>query len=357
MARISELHYSNTWASTTGVAEFLEVALSPGEDPADFTVGFYQADGSPGLTVTLTDPGVIVTFDPDTNETTYVISADNFPLALTDPDGGGPDNYEAYALVDTSPGGAGLIDFYDIGGGTQNITASGGVAQGATSTNLPTPTGPNAATYTLQFNQPDPDTLVYQPLGPGDTGIVCFLAGTRIDTATGPRPVETLQVGDLVWTLDAGMQPLSWVGQRRVGATDRFAPIRIAPGALGNDAPLLVSPQHRILVRGWQAELLFGEAEVLVAACHLTNGDTITRAPRPQAHYCHIMFDRHHIVRSNGALTESFYPGPQAMSAIERDARDEVLALFPELSQTPAAFGPLARPSPTGREARCLEVP
>jgi len=356
MARISELHYSNAWANSTGVDEFLEVALSPGEDPADFTVGFYEANGTQGIAIPLTHPDVVVTFDPETNETTYVISAADFPILLTDPNGTGPNNYEAYALVDTSPGGAGVIDFYDIGGGTQTITATNGVAQGATSTNLPTPTAPGDATYSLQFNQPNPDALVYETLGPGDTGLICFLAGTRIDTAQGPRPVEALAVGDVVWTLDDGFQPLGWVGRRRVPATGRFAPIRIAAGVFENDVPLYVSPQHRILIRGWKADLLFAQPEVLVAACHLVNGDTITRAPCAEADYCHVMFDRHQIIRSNGALSESFYPGPQALSAVDRAARAELFELFPDLSVNPAEFGGLARPSLKSYEARCLEI-
>jgi len=54
MARISELHYSNAYASASGVAEFVEVALAPGEDPADFTVSFYDADGTVLLNETVT---------------------------------------------------------------------------------------------------------------------------------------------------------------------------------------------------------------------------------------------------------------------------------------------------------------
>ncbi|MCP4807118.1 MAG: hypothetical protein GY913_14895 [Proteobacteria bacterium] len=30
----------------------------------------------------------------------------------------------------------------------------------------------------------------------------CFVAGTRVDTPTGPRPIETLAVGDTVWAFD-----------------------------------------------------------------------------------------------------------------------------------------------------------
>lgn len=355
MARISELHYSNAWANSTGIDEFLEVALSPGEDAADFTVGFYQSNGSQGIAIPLTDPGVTVTLDPETNEMIYVISADVFPILLTDPDGSGSTNYEAYALVDTSPGGAGVIDFYDIGGGTQSITATNGVAAGATSTNIPTPTSPGNATYSLQFNQPNPDTLVYESLGAGDTGVVCFVSGTLIDTPDGPRPVEALSPGDLVWTHDNGPQPLRWVGACAVAGLGRFAPIRFDTGTIGNTRPLWVSPQHRVLVRGRLPELYFGAYEVLVAAIHLVNGTTIRQMPQRQVRYHHIMCDRHQILRSDGALTESFYPGDQAMAMVSDDARAELFALFPELEHMPQTYGPLARMGIKGREAICLQ--
>ena len=92
MARISELHYSNAYSGSTGVAEFLEVAIGANEDPADFTVGFYQADGTFGLDINLQDgldAGLITeTIDPDNGERIYVISSTNYPILLTDPDGG-----------------------------------------------------------------------------------------------------------------------------------------------------------------------------------------------------------------------------------------------------------------------------
>ena len=76
----------------------------------------------------------------------FVISADDFPILLTDPNGGGSDNYEAYALTNTAT--SEVIDFYDIGGGTQNILALDGAAAGATSENLAVLTGPNSTTTT-----------------------------------------------------------------------------------------------------------------------------------------------------------------------------------------------------------------
>ncbi|MBW4985499.1 Hint domain-containing protein, partial [Mameliella sp. CS4] len=47
------------------------------------------------------------------------------------------------------------------------------------------------------------------------SGPLCFLKGTLIDTATGPRPVETLRPGDMVETLDSGMKPIRFISCRR----------------------------------------------------------------------------------------------------------------------------------------------
>lgn len=355
MPRISELHYSNAYAASSGVSEFLEVSLGPADDPADFTVSFYQANGTVGIEVTLDNPLVQVSVDPDNGEVVYVISADQFPIRLTDPDGGGANNYEAYALTNTAT--STVLDFYDIGGGTQNITALDGVAAGAVSQNLPVLVGPNATTTTLQFNQPDPDTLTYDTVNPGDTGLACFAAGTRLDTPTGPRAIETLRPGDLVTTLDDGPQPVRWIGQRVAAGRGRFAPIRIMTGTLGATEPILVSPQHRLLITGWQAELLLGEPEVLVPAKLLVNGDTISTAPRDRICYVHLMFDRHQVVMSSGLRSESFYPGQEALSGLDRAAAEELFALFPELQHAPTRYGSTARTVRTGREAHLLAIP
>jgi len=71
MARISELHYSNAYASGDGGAEFVEVALQPGEDPADYVISLYNNDGTVGDEIRLTDVGVTSQVDPDNNEIIY----------------------------------------------------------------------------------------------------------------------------------------------------------------------------------------------------------------------------------------------------------------------------------------------
>ncbi|WP_425045778.1 Hint domain-containing protein [Primorskyibacter sp. S87] len=185
--------------------------------------------------------------------------------------------------------------------------------------------------------------------------IICFTPGTLIQTAGGSRPVEDLQPGDLIVTRDSGLQPLRWVGSRTVQAEGRFAPIRVGTSLLdGAEAPLLVSPQHRLLWSGSRAQLLFGDREVLVAARHLLDHPAVSQLEGGEVTYLHLMFDRHEIVYANGAATESFYPGGQALGALSDPGREEMFALFPELRSHEGGFGPTARLCLRSHESRVL---
>ncbi|MCF2871405.1 Hint domain-containing protein [Octadecabacter sp. G9-8] len=190
------------------------------------------------------------------------------------------------------------------------------------------------------------------PLTVSELGPPCFAAGTCIETEKGMTPVEQIEVGDLVRTLDNGLQPVRWRGSRGLAALDKRAPIRFAPGAIGNTKELLVSPQHKILVSGWRAELFFGEDEVLVAAVHLVNADTIHRAPRRHVDYHHLMFDQHEILLAEGIPTESFFPGDYILQ--DDDLRDEVMDMFPEMIGTVGPDWDTARTVLRGQEAKVL---
>jgi hypothetical protein len=173
--------------------------------------------------------------------------------------------------------------------------------------------------------------------------IICFARSTKILTHRGEELIEDLAEGDQIVSLDNGLQQIRWIGSRTVPATGDFAPITIAKGVLGNHSDLTVSPQHRMLVSGPMAELLFCEPEVLVPAKHLLSWDGVYRAQVDAVEYFHILFDTHQVIHAKGALSESFHPGEQAMDAVSEEAKAEILALFPELTDAPTSYGPAAR--------------
>jgi len=176
---------------------------------------------------------------------------------------------------------------------------------------------------------------------------ICFAGGTLIDTDIGPRLVEDLMPGDLVMTLDRGLQPLAWVGRREFSAADlmfnpHLKPVRVQRGSLAPDMPsadLVVSPQHRIFVTDWRAELYFGQRDCLVAAHALVNDTNILRDHSGAGvTYHHLMFDRHEIVQANGLWAESLHPSDEALKSVTSDQRAELLEIFPELAYTTTAF-------------------
>lgn len=186
-----------------------------------------------------------------------------------------------------------------------------------------------------------------------DLGPACFLPGTAIETAEGPRAIEDLSQGDLVLTRDRGPQPIRWVSRRVRDGRGADAPVRIMAGALGNARDLYVSPQHRMVVGGWRAELMFGEVEVLVAAHHLINGDTIHIAPMPEVTYLHLLFDRHEVIYAEGVPTESFDPaGDLALS--DPEIRRQVFSHLPGLARRDLTPPPMARPAAREYEARVI---
>lgn len=185
--------------------------------------------------------------------------------------------------------------------------------------------------------------------------IICFTPGTRILTPHGERAIETLKAGDLVVTRDDGVQPIRWIGSRMVPGVGKFAPVQIdAGGAFGAKRPLLVSPQHRMLVEGYRAELTFGEDEVLVAAKHLINGRSIKQEERGFVTYIHMMFDRHQIVYAEGAATESFHLGDQGLEALSNEGRDDLFRQFPHLRADPNVYGDTARRCAKAHEAQLI---
>lgn len=193
-----------------------------------------------------------------------------------------------------------------------------------------------------------------------DPSAACFTRGTMILTDAGERPIEDLTPGDLIMTADNGLQVLRWIGCQTIGTAaladhPELRPIRIAASVLGDGQPardLIVSQQHRVLVRSRIARRMFSTDEILIGAKFLVAIDGIDMLDDgAEVTYYHMLFDRHEVVFSNGALTESLYTGKEAMKMLGPAQRAEICAIFPQLVE--ADFVPrLARLTPQGARRR-----
>lgn len=301
--------------------------------------------------------------------------------------GAGPDTLYGRSGDDALWGGAGIDSLYGGIGNDSLYAASGddGI-YGGSGDDYVTLTGQNA--YAL-FGGEDPgdtdfDTLDISALGAagqvtsitydtpdresgtilfanGDTAtfsgfekIVCFARGTRLLTNHGYRRVENLDLGDLLVTRDSGLQPIRWLGRQRVEATtDSTAPVILRPGAWGATRAVKVSPQHRLLFTGWQAEVLFGEPEVLVPAKYAIDGHKVVSRPGGSVVYYHVCLDQHDILCADGVAAESFLPGDIGASALSRLQLEDLFTVLPALRHDLDAMRP-ARPLLKAYEAEAL---
>jgi hypothetical protein len=144
-------------------------------------------------------------------------------------------------------------------------------------------------------------TLFY---GFGDFNPPCFVSGTRIATARGEIPVETLRVGDRVVALRSRrFAEVTWLGHRRLECANHprghdVWPVRVAAGAFATDMPhqdLLLSPDHALYLDGG-----------LVPVRFLVNGATITQERVAKVTYWHVELASHDVLLANGLPAESY---------------------------------------------------
>lgn len=287
---------------------------------------------------------------------------------------GGGDNDDLYGgdgndLFDIDTlGSAGVTNTTVYGGsGTDVLNISALLGQGYEINSLVKNPADAPNSYNGQIELYNPSTGAWANINFNDIEqiVICFAAGTRIATPCGERLVEELRPGDRVITRDNGTQTIRWSSSRaldtaHLSAHRDHAPILIRQGSLGGGRPerdLLVSPNHRMLVISNEASLLFGSREVLVPAKHLVGRPGVLRATTDSVTYVHFLCDRHEVVLANGAWSESFQPGDQAMRGLEAEQQRELFALFPELAEVGATetFA-AARRTLKRHEARLLAV-
>ena len=179
-------------------------------------------------------------------------------------------------------------------------------------------------------------TLIFKNI---ENVIPCFTPGTLIATPRGEVPVEDLRAGDKVITRDNGLQEIRWTGRKDMEwanllANPHLKPVLIRAGALGNGLPerdMMVSPNHRVLVANDRTQLYFDEHEVLVSAKHLITAQGVQVVNVARTAYIHFLCDRHEVVLSNGAWTETFQPGDYTLKGMGNAQRSEIFELFPDL--------------------------
>ncbi|MGO4908606.1 Hint domain-containing protein [Pseudorhodobacter sp. W20_MBD10_FR17] len=194
-------------------------------------------------------------------------------------------------------------------------------------------------------------------------GVICFTPGTAIRTKGGAQLIQDLRPCDYIATKDNGMQQILWIGARRMTgarlhAMPHLRPIRLRANALGLGRPeddLLVSPQHRMLVKGAATQDLFNTPEVLVAAEDLINDSSIVvDQTLRDVTYIHILLERHQVIWANGLETESFHPSNTALDTVAPDQQAGLLQILPGLGDNPHIYGDYARRNLSGPEAAIL---
>ncbi|MBM1220101.1 Hint domain-containing protein [Ponticoccus sp. SC2-23] len=194
-------------------------------------------------------------------------------------------------------------------------------------------------------------------------GVICFTPGTMILTEDGPQPVEDIGEGTRLQTKDNGYEEVVWIGSRRISGARLYvmphlSPIRFREGALDRDVPdagLLVSPDHRMVLKGPKARDLFNSDEVLVSARDLVNDrNIIVDRSVKEVTYIHLLLPSHQILFANGVESESFHPASAALSGVAPDQLNAMFERLPEITADPGAYGQYARRVLSQSEAAIL---
>ncbi len=184
------------------------------------------------------------------------------------------------------------------------------------------------------------------------TGVPCIVRGTLITTDRGDVPVEDLKAGCKVLTQDNGFQELVLTMSRIVETNEirknaKLYPIRITAGALGSGLPkrdLVVSRQHRMVVKSNIVKRMLGSVTALVAAIRLTELPGIyVEDDIESVEYFHLVFKKHEVIFAEGAPTESLLITFETQNMLSTEKRKEFLSLFPEVG----ASGYLGSPAQT----------
>ncbi len=163
-------------------------------------------------------------------------------------------------------------------------------------------------TYTVTMQEYLPtDTAHANPLTPISSAltltVTCFVAGTRIHTTAGEVPVEELCIGHRVPVLLGAVQPVTWIGHRRVDCARHpqphsVWPVRVRAGAFGPGQPardLHLSPDHAVYLM-----------DVLIPVKYLIDGNSVVQEPVNEVTYYHVELPQHSVLLAEGLPVESY---------------------------------------------------
>ena len=122
--------------------------------------------------------------------------------------------------------------------------------------------------HSQDFAQFQPTDIAANPPAlsfPKRAEISALKDGTMLETPTGWKPVETLQKGDQVYTLDGGFTELTGIRTHSLGAgTTRM--VHIPAGSLNNCSDLVLTAGQQVALIEPECETLFDAPCVLVPA-------------------------------------------------------------------------------------------
>lgn len=120
-----------------------------------------------------------------------------------------------------------------------------------------------------------------------EAGIVL---GTPVLTLDGEMPVEFIMPGDRVITRN-GMRKVMQVEVTRVENARVVAISRDSMGVGRPTEDMMIAPNQLVLVRDWRAKALYGQAEAMIPAARLCDGEFIRGDILPEARFVSLRFE------------------------------------------------------------------
>ncbi len=286
-----------------GNVDFIEVAVDAGEDVSGLEIIIYNPNG------TVRTTNVLENVADSTNAGRDVYSFNSGSSSTFN----GVHKNGAVALVQDGV----VLQFVSF---ESTVTATEGPADGLSSNAL------GATGSGESFESTDGGASYEVNDAPSAGTIPCFVADTLIYTPQGNRKVQEIKAGDQVMT-DQGARQVTWVGQRRLNmleaGEDAKRPICIPAHAFGQGVPfqdVFVSPNHRVLLTGATCQMLFGTAQVFVAAKFLLGYLGVDYAPLGmRVQYHHLLLEDHAVLTANGMPAESLFHGAISAEGFEQD--------------------------------------